>query len=142
MGNDLAILVGNDRVIPQRRIKDQTVISKELYYASDSLLKDDSLLFASMGVLSGMLSKSHEDIGTYSNFFILPMAFFGGTFFPVENVPGFLKGVIYVLPLTHTNILMRKTSFDSGALISIIVLAVYSTALLVYGTRTIRRYSE
>jgi ABC-2 type transport system permease protein len=110
------------------------------YFVAALLL--NCLLFASMGVLSGMLSKSHEDIGTYSNFFILPMAFFGGTFFPVENVPGFLKVLIYVLPLTHTNILMRKTSLDSGALTSLLVLAVYSTALLVYGTKTIRRYSE
>ena len=99
-------------------------------------------LFANLGVISGLLSRSHEDIGTYSNFFILPMAFFGGTFFPVENAPGLLKAVIYVLPLTHTNLLMRKTAFDYEAFISIFVLAVYSTALLVYGAGTIRRYSE
>ena len=99
-------------------------------------------LFENLGVISGLLSRSHEDIGTYSNFFILPMAFFGGTFFPVENAPGLLKAVIYVLPLTHTNLLMRKTAVDGEAFISILVLAAYSTALLVYGARTIRRYSE
>jgi ABC-2 type transport system permease protein len=63
-----------------------------------------------------MLSRSHEDIGTYSNLFILPMAFFSGTFSPVEKVPASLKSVIYLLPLTHTNYLIRKTSLDREGL--------------------------
>ena len=42
------VLVGNDRVIPQRRIKDQTVITSEVQYAENSLLKSDSPLAASM----------------------------------------------------------------------------------------------
>ena len=45
---EYVVLVGSDRVIPQRRIKDQTVVSNELYYAQDSLLKVDSPLAASM----------------------------------------------------------------------------------------------
>lgn len=110
------------------------------YFVAGLLL--NCFLFANLGVICGILSRSHEDVGTYSNFFILPMAFFGGTFFPVENVPGFLRAVVYVLPLTHANLLMRKTAFDSGALISFLVLAAYSTVFLLYGARTIRRYSE
>jgi len=35
-------------------------------------------LFANMGVIVGMLTKSHEDTATYSNFFIMPMAFLPG----------------------------------------------------------------
>lgn len=38
-------------------------------------------MFASLGVITGMITKSHEDTATYSNFFIMPMAFFSGTFF-------------------------------------------------------------
>jgi Nod factor-specific ABC transporter NodJ protein len=114
--------------------------SMTAYFVVGLLL--NCFLFANLGVISGMLSRSHEDIGTYSNFFILPMAFFGGTFFPVESVPGFLRAVIYILPLTHTNLLMRKTALDGGALASLLVLVVYSMALLLYGTRAIRRYSE
>src|SRR5208283_5941816 len=37
-------------------------------------------LFASLGVITGMIAKSHEDTSTYNNFFIMPMAFFTGTF--------------------------------------------------------------
>ena len=48
-------------------------------------------LFASLGVITGMLAKSHEDTATYSNFFIMPMAFFSGTFFPVDRNAGHHK---------------------------------------------------
>lgn len=99
-------------------------------------------LFANLGVITGMLSRSHEDIGTYSNLFILPMAFFSGTFFPLEKVPAFLKSVIYLLPLTHTNYLIRKTSLDREGLISLTVLVLYSVVFLLYGSRIIKKYSE
>ncbi len=99
-------------------------------------------LFANMGVITGMLSKSHEDIGTYSNFFILPMAFFGGTFFPLDKAPLLLKSIIYLLPLTHTNVLIRKPAFDGEALISFLVLVAYSVLFLIYGSRIIKEYSE
>lgn len=45
-------------------------------------------MFASLGVITGMITKSHEDTATYSNFFIMPMAFFSGTFF---QLTGFLQ---------------------------------------------------
>ena len=99
-------------------------------------------LFANLGVITGMRSKSHEDIGTYSNFFILPMAFFGGTFFPLDRAPFLLKSIIYLLPLAHTNILIRKTALDGEALLSFIILSAYSLLFLTLGARMIRQYSE
>ena len=101
-----------------------------------------SFLFASLGVITGMITKSHEDTATYANFFILPMGFFSGTFFPVDRMPAIIKGVIYVMPLTYTNILIRKTSFDGEALLSLAALCVYGAAFFLYGSRTIKRYSE
>ncbi|MBF0507306.1 MAG: ABC transporter permease [Deltaproteobacteria bacterium] len=99
-------------------------------------------LFANLGVITGMRAKSHEDTATYTNFFIMPMAFFSGTFFPVDKVPLFIKPIIYILPLTHTNIVIRKSSLDYESLISLLVLVVYALLLFAYGSRLIRRYSE
>ena len=99
-------------------------------------------LFANMGVIVGMLTKSHEDTATYSNFFIMPMAFFAGTFFPVDKMPTLFKGVVYVLPLTHTNILIRKTGMDAEAWVSLGILAVYAALCFVCGSKLIRGYSE
>jgi len=99
-------------------------------------------LFASLGVITGMIAKSHEDTSTYNNFFIMPMAFFTGTFFPIDRMPLVLKWIVYVFPLTHTNILIRKSVFDSEGVISLAVLICYSVVFFAYGSRLIRNYSE
>ncbi len=99
-------------------------------------------LFANLGVIVGMRTTSHEDTATYSNFFIMPMAFFSGTFFPVDKMPVLIKSLIYILPLTHTNILIRKQSIDEEGLISLLILSVYAAAFFIYGSRLIKRYSE
>jgi Nod factor-specific ABC transporter NodJ protein len=99
-------------------------------------------LFASLGVITGMVSKSHEDTATYSNFFIMPMAFFSGTFFPVDHMPAVLKAVIYVLPLTHANIVIRKSALDPEGILSLFILIGYAAAFFLYGAARIRKYSE
>jgi len=99
-------------------------------------------LFACLGIVTGMLTRSHEDTSTYSNFFILPMAFFSGTFFPVDRVPLFIKWIIYIMPLTHTNILIRSARIDGQTAASLAVLLVYAAGFFAYGSHLIRRYSE
>jgi Nod factor-specific ABC transporter NodJ protein len=99
-------------------------------------------LFANMGVIVGMRTKSHEETATYSNFFIMPMAFFSGTFFPVDKLPIIFKAIIYVLPLTHTSILIRKAYLDTEGFISLCVMVVYAAVFFMYGSKLIREYSE
>ena len=76
------------------------------------------LIFACFGVISGFLAKCHEDTATFSNFFILPMAFFCGTFFPVDRLPGFLKALIYSLPLTHASLSLRRAFLGQDVFLS------------------------
>lgn len=99
-------------------------------------------LFANLGVIIGMRTRSHEDTATYTNFLITPMAFFSGTFFPVDRVPALLKAVLYALPLTHTNILIRKPVLDGEGLVSLAVLVGFAAAFFLYGSKLIRDYSE
>ena len=99
-------------------------------------------MFASLGVITGMITKSHEDTATYSNFFIMPMAFFSGTFFSVDRVPMIFKPIIYIMPLTHTNILIRKHFIDSQAFISLIVIIFYCIVFFIIGSFLMKRYSE
>jgi len=99
-------------------------------------------LFASLGVIVGMRATSHEDTATYSNFVIMPMAFLSGTFFQLDRLPGYLKAIVYVLPLTHANILIRKTLMDQQAWLSLAVLVSYAAAFFFYGAALIRRYNE
>jgi ABC-2 type transport system permease protein len=100
------------------------------------------LLFAALGVVVGMRSKTHEDTANFSNFFIMPMAFFSGTFFPIKQMPWVLQVIVSCLPLTHTNHLLRAPVWDLDALISLGVLAAYSLASLALAVVLVRRYSE
>ncbi len=100
------------------------------------------LLFACLGVITGMLAKSHEDTATYSNFFIMPMAFFSGTFFPLDRIPAGLQWIIYLLPLTHANTAIRKEVLDTEVVVSLLILAGYALAFGLYGSFLIRKYNE
>jgi len=90
----------------------------------------------------GMKSRSHEDTATFTNFFIMPMAFFCGTFFPVDEMPWLLRDIIKVLPLTHTNRLLRFPFWNLESLESLALLSAYGVVCLVLGIIIIRRYSE
>lgn len=99
-------------------------------------------LFSSMGVVVGMLTGDPEDNALYTNFFIMPMAFFSGTFFPIDRLPALIKGVVMLLPLSYTNLLLRSSGMAAKEAVSITVLAAFSLAMFLYGARLIRNYSE
>lgn len=98
--------------------------------------------FASLGVVVGMMVKTHEDAATYNNFFITPMAFFGGTFFPVEAAPAGLRAVMELIPLTHATRLLRATGLEGGVTLSVALLALFAAVLFLLGARMIARYDE
>jgi ABC-type polysaccharide/polyol phosphate export permease len=100
------------------------------------------LVFAAFGVIVGMKSRSHEDTATFTNFFIMPMAFFCGTFFPVDEMPWLVRDIIKILPLTHTNRLLRFPFWNLESLESLALLSAYGVVCLVLGIIIIRRYSE
>jgi ABC-2 type transport system permease protein len=100
------------------------------------------LVFAAFGVIVGLKSRSHEDTATFTNFFIMPMAFFCGTFFPVEEMPRLLRDFIKALPLTHANRLLRYPAWDLSSLGSLALLGGYAALCLVLAIIVIRRYSE
>jgi ABC-type polysaccharide/polyol phosphate export permease len=70
------------------------------------------------------------------------MAFFSGTFFPVDRAPTIIKWIIYIMPLTHTNILIRSAHLDGQGIASLAVLLVYTAGFFAYGSHLIRSYSE
>jgi ABC-type polysaccharide/polyol phosphate export permease len=70
------------------------------------------------------------------------MAFFSGTFFPVDQMPDFIKWIIYLLPLTHANIAIRKEVLDWQGAFSLMVMIACSVAFFLYGSARIKKYSE
>ena len=71
----------------------------------------NSFAFASLAVGLAMLVKSHADQSLLNSFVITPMAFLGGTFFPVERLPLWAQKIIWFLPLTHASHAIRQASF-------------------------------
>jgi ABC-2 type transport system permease protein len=100
------------------------------------------LLFAAFGVIVGMRSRSHEDTANFTNFFIMPMAFFCGTFFPIDRMPHIVRVIIHALPLTYTNRLLRAPSWTWETLGSLLILVAFSVVFMVLGIMLINRYSE
>jgi ABC-type polysaccharide/polyol phosphate export permease len=68
-------------------------------------------VFASLAVAVAMLVKSHADQALLNNFVITPMAFLGGTFFPLEHLPEWAQKILYFVPLTHAAEAIRTASF-------------------------------
>ncbi len=67
-------------------------------------------VFASLAVGLAMLVKSHADQSLLTNFIITPMAFLGGTFFPVDKLPEWSQILLAFLPLTHASSAIRASA--------------------------------
>ena len=71
----------------------------------------NAFFFASLAVALAMIVRTHQDQAMLTNFIITPMAFLGGTFFPVDSLPGWAAVVVKTLPLTHAANAIREASF-------------------------------
>jgi ABC-2 type transport system permease protein len=59
------------------------------------------MLFSSLGMLVGTISKTTETAGVVGNIIIFPMMFLSGTFFPISLMPQYLQSFAHVLPLFY-----------------------------------------
>jgi Nod factor-specific ABC transporter NodJ protein len=75
----------------------------------------NSFVFASLAVALAMLVKSHADQSLLTSFVITPMAFLGGTFFPVDRLPAWAEKILLVLPLVHASKAIRACAFGQKA---------------------------
>ena len=103
----------------------------------------NSFLFASLAVCLAMLVASHADQALLTNFFITPMAFLGGTFFPVDRMPPWARGVLNFLPLTHAAGAIRTAAFGQVPdLFSYLLLAIIGMVLFVLAFTCVNRAKE
>ena len=93
----------------------------------------NAFVFASLGLTSAMVIKSHGDQTLLTNFIITPMMFLGGTFFPVENAPSLVRPLLEILPLTIVSRNVRSIAlfgvYDEKSLIILFGLALLSFCL-------------
>ncbi len=94
----------------------------------------NSFVFSALGYAAALSIESHYDMGRFNTYIMTPMSFLCGTFFSLENLPGVVKAVIGILPLSHASTSLRsivlKGNFSPA---SIIILLTYSVILYSLG---------
>ncbi|MBU0718824.1 MAG: ABC transporter permease, partial [Planctomycetes bacterium] len=79
---------------------------------------------------------------TFSNFFRFPMLFLCGLFFPIEQLPIWLRPLSYVLPLTYGADVLHASIRQAGRMplsMDLGLLAVFCAVLFAVSLRNIRR---
>lgn len=71
------------------------------------------LMFAALGMICTALVPGIEMFNLPIFLGITPMFLFSGTFFPLQNLPGWAQGVAQLLPLTHLVTLVRGCALHS-----------------------------
>jgi lipooligosaccharide transport system permease protein len=72
------------------------------------------LLFASFGLVMTSMVKTISQFNVPVFVLIVPMFMFGGTFFPIDVLPGWALAVAWCLPLTHVSFLTRAAVLDTS----------------------------
>lgn len=106
--------------------------SMRINFAFFLVMALNGLAFAGLGVTVAIKAKTHSDVGRFSTYAILPMTFLCNTFFPLDQVPEFVKVIISILPLTHASGSLRAIAYgQSASLVSILVLLAYAIASMI-----------
>ena len=101
-----------------------------------------AVVFAALGLAITGAVRSAEGSSAIVNAIYLPVAFVSGVFFSVESLPGFLRGVAEVSPLTYLLRLVRAAFVDGTGLADapadVATLAAWGLAGLVVAVRVFR----
>ena len=71
------------------------------------------LLFSALGLITTALSPTIEMFNVPTFLIIFPMFLFSGTFFPIDVLPVWARGLAMALPLTHVALLVRGACLGS-----------------------------
>lgn len=101
------------------------------------------LVFSALGFVAAMLINSHEDMGNFSTYVLLPMSFLCATFFRIDKLPAFVQWVLELLPLTHASHALRAIgSGGEPAGVSWLVMPGYIVVLLAISVWTMEKVRE
>lgn len=68
-----------------------------------------SHLFLALGIILSRFVKEEESAEMAASAVTFPMMFLAGSFFPPETMPGYLRAIARVLPLTYLNAGLRDS---------------------------------
>jgi ABC-2 type transport system permease protein len=101
-----------------------------------------TLAFLSIGLLIGAVAKTQQAATSIANLVILPMAFLGGAFVPLNFAPRWLQDVSYAMPLRYLVLgmqnVMARGDGPASALPAIGLLLGMATVLTIISARVFR----
>ncbi len=101
-----------------------------------------TLAFLSIGLLVGAVAKTQQAATGLANLIILPMAFLGGSFIPLEFAPHWLQQVSYVMPLRYLVVgmqnVMARGEGPASALPAMGVLLAFAAVVTFIAVRLFR----
>ncbi len=101
-----------------------------------------AFMFLGLGFTISGLAKTTDTVPVLANLTVFPMMFLGGTFFAVENMPGWLQVVAKLLPLTFFSTavreIMTKGTGLSGIWVDLVGMLVWAVILYILATFTFR----
>ncbi len=101
-----------------------------------------AVCFGILGIAIGLWIKNPDALSSVINFIIMPMTFFCGTFFPINNLPIWLQNTVGFLPLSLANNLLRAENFTLNSLTNIICLLIIITFLFAISVYQLKNYHE
>ena len=101
------------------------------------------MLFSSLGMLVGTVTKNPETAGIIGNIVTFPMMFLAGTFFPISSMPQYLQNIAKVLPLYYIieglNNVMVYGNYNGAimdlAVVTVITVVIFLAAIRVFKWR-------
>jgi ABC-2 type transport system permease protein len=100
----------------------------------------------SLGILASAFARNEFQVVQFIPLLIIPQALLGGTFWAVEEMPGFLQPFAYLMPITYASRALRDVMLKGWGLADIwpnlVVLVGLAALLTVLGALTMRREVE
>jgi len=101
-----------------------------------------TLAFMSIGLLVGSIAKTQQAATAIANLIVLPMAFLGGAFIPLDVAPSWIREVSYAIPLrylvTGMQDVMARGEGPAAALPAIGLLLALTVVLCLIAVRVFR----
>jgi ABC-2 type transport system permease protein len=102
-----------------------------------------ALVGISMGILASAFARNEFQVVQFIPLLIIPQALLSGTFWPVEEMPGYLQPFAYAMPLTYVNFALRDVMLKGYGLAEIwpylVILLGFALGLTMLGALTMRR---
>lgn len=92
--------------------------------------------FIGLGIAIASKIESHEGFQMVMSFLTMPLVLLSGAFFPITNLPGWLKILVYANPLTYGVEALRYFLLGKSTIsiwLSIAVLVIFSIAMISLG---------